>query len=84
MTDFWKVSIFPGMWSLLRKTAEDDSVTDSMDMNLNKLQETVEDWETRHTAVHGGAKSQTQLSDWTTTQKTALQAQTMQSTCIYS
>ena len=59
------------------------SITDSMGMNSSKLQEIVEDRETWHAAVHGPAKSQTQLSDWTTTWKTALQAQIMQSTCIY-
>ena len=40
-----------------------DSITDSMDMNLSKLQEIVEDMETWNAAVHGVAKSQTQLSD---------------------
>ena len=42
-----------------------DSITDSMDMNLSKLWEIVEDrWAA---AVSGVRKSQTQLSDWTTT-----------------
>ena len=36
-----------------------DGITDSMDMSLSR-----EAW---HTAVHGAAYSQTQLSDWTTT-----------------
>ena len=40
-----------------------DSITNSMDMNLNKFQETVKDREARHAAVHGVAKSQTLLSD---------------------
>ena len=37
-------------------------VIDSMDMNLSKLQEIVKDREVWCAAVHGVAKSQTQLS----------------------
>ena len=40
-----------------------DSITDSMDMNLSKLQEIVKDRVTWCAAVHGVSKSQTQLSD---------------------
>ena len=37
-----------------------DGVTDSMDLNLNKLWEIVKDRETWRVAVHGVTKSQTQ------------------------
>ena len=40
-----------------------DSITDSMDMNLSKLCETVEDRRPWHAAVHGIEKSQRRLSD---------------------
>ena len=42
-----------------------DSITNPMDMNLNKLQEIVKDREAWLAAVHGVTKSQTQLSDLT-------------------
>ena len=44
-----------------------DSITDSMDMNLSKLQQIVEGRGPWRAAIHGVAKSQTWLSDWTTT-----------------
>ena len=40
-----------------------DSITDSMDINLSKLQETVEYREAWCAAVHGITKSWTQLND---------------------
>ena len=42
-----------------------DGITRSMDMSLSKLQEMVKVRGVWHAAVHGVAKSWTQLSDWT-------------------
>ena len=49
-----------------------DSITDSMDMNLRKLQETEEDRGAWRAAVHGVTKSWTQLSNRTTITTTNL------------
>ena len=49
-----------------------DGITDSVNVNVSKLQQTVKDREALCAAVHGVAKSQTQLSEWTITKFGAL------------
>ena len=42
-----------------------DGITDSKDMSLSELRELVMDREAWHAVIHGVAKSQTRLRDWT-------------------
>ena len=46
-----------------------DGITDSVDVSSSKLQEIVKNGEAWYAAVHGVAKSQIQLSNWTTEQQ---------------
>ena len=52
-----------------------DVITDSMDMSLGRLQELVMDREAWRAAVHGVAKSQTQLSDCTELNRTDIKGE---------
>ena len=42
-----------------------DGITDSMDVSLSELRKLVMNREVWHAAIHGVAKSRTQLSNWT-------------------
>ena len=72
----------PWCWERLKAKGEEgkkrmrllDSIMNSMDMNLSRLLETVEDRGAWCAAVHRVAKSWTQLSDWTTAVSTKLSA----------
>ena len=65
----------PWCWERLKAGGEEgirglrwlDNTTNSVDMNMSKLQKTVKDRGAWHAAVHGVAKSWSWLNNWTAT-----------------
>ena len=59
-----KLQVNKGIWH-----SQLDGISDSMDMNLGKLQEMLRDGEAWCATVHGVEKIETQLGDWARTTK---------------
>ena len=67
-TDSLEKTLMPGKIEAKRRRRQQrmkwlDSITNSMNMNLSKLQEIVKDREAWYASVHGLPKSHTQLSN---------------------
>ena len=63
----WMARKLGYLYTISLQSFVESYIIDSMDMNLSKFWEIAEDRRALRAAVYGAAKSQTRLSDWTTT-----------------